>query len=101
MINAGMHFSSQFTIVMLKDPKYYGLNIKFLAEELGNMNMYIDLTTLFFRPFLGIVIDIYGRKWPIFIAIALCGISFTVYPNLKHLYPWFFLTRVTTYIIYI
>ena len=36
---AGIVFTSNFTILILKDPDYYNISTKVLAEELGNISM--------------------------------------------------------------
>ena len=83
---------------MMKDPKYYNIDVNVLAEELGDLNMYVDLTILIFRPFMGLIIDLYGRKLPIFAGTTAAAIALTIYPNLKHLYPWYFVTYTIEYI---
>lgn len=79
---------------MLKDPDYYDIDVKVLAEEYSNLSMYTDLTILFFRPFLGLILDINGRKWPIVLSMIASGIYCVLLPNLKNLYPGLYLTKV-------
>ena len=95
---SGYNFSSTFTILMLKDPKYYNLDPKVLAEDYGYFVMYSDLISIVMKPLFGIIMDIYGRKKPLIIAFIVMAITNLMVPWFKQLYPSFFIVKTINYV---
>ena len=89
-----IHFTHQFSIFLLKDPKYYGIPSSVLAEQLGTLSFYSSFITIGATPVIGIIFDTFGRTKTVVILIMLGSIATFTIPLFHDLYPWFFVTYV-------
>ena len=85
---------NSFVTFILEDSEYYNLTKDEVALNMGRIGMISEVFVIVLQIFMGILVDIFGRKWPLVIGFAIAGIAVGVIPLFTELYPWYLIIRI-------
>ena len=82
-----------FVTFILEDPDYYNLTQDQAGQSMGYVGMISEAFTVLLEMVMGLITDLFGRKYPIFISFLLMGMATAAIPLFTAIYPWFCICR--------